>query len=205
MAQLPLTRDALDRGLLPWKSRLWCLLHRQSKPVIRWAIHMIYSKYYHEIYAHKLTNGWLNQEIVLLHDELEFMFVKEYEHDKTKRNDDGTWNLKHKDMKTFYELRAIICVMLDEDTFYLLRFLFMAMMIHEDWDEYKKRMFITAAYWDKYKIIKEIQQGVYDDNYDRLSLRRPVPDDDVKRIQDEDRGIPPGNPGSPDSVGNPHA
>ena len=156
------TKEGLFRGLLPFKSKLWIALHWHSKPVIRAAVHMIYSRYYRKVYVQKIEKGWLNAEIALLHDEIEFMFVKEYEHDQTKRNSDGTWNLKHKDMRMFYEMRAIMCVLLDEDTFYLLRFLFLAMMIHEDWEEYKKRMFVTVAYWDKMRILREIREGTYD-------------------------------------------
>ncbi len=145
--------------LLPYKSRLWVLLHHAFKPVIRKTIDFIYNRYYKEIYAKKMNEGWINQELALLHDELEELFEKEYRHDKTKRNPDGTWNLKHKDMRMFYNIRAIALCLLDEDTFYIMRWFYLMECMHRDWDKYQERLYKTHAYWDWNEIMAHLKEN----------------------------------------------
>jgi len=62
--------DKFFNQLLPYKSRLWHLLHTASKPMIRKSIDYIYDHCYADTYEKKLRDGWINPEIKLFHDHI---------------------------------------------------------------------------------------------------------------------------------------
>ena len=150
---------AFKSQLLKYESPLWTLLHRSSKPLLRAACWQIYNRCYKNIYKIKLEKGWINYEVERLHQNLGELIAKDFCMDPTKfksRVPTSDWthmredvlDFKNKDVRFWYSARAITCCMLDEDSFYLLRFFYFLDLLFRDKEKYQLSKHKSRAYWN---------------------------------------------------------
>ena len=141
--------------LLPYKSKLWKDLHFDFKRMLRNFVNYAVEKKIGPIADKKRADGWINPEIKILHDEI---FGKMLEQEKIGWQ---WWNAQGKNTEReekFWEnMRDAMCVTLDEDSHYLLRFFYMIELLHENYPKFRIEMHKQRAYWNWEKLSQDMK------------------------------------------------
>lgn len=128
--------------LLPDLSPLHRWMHGQMKNWVRELVNKIgESSEMQRIYEIKTDEGWINYEVKLLHDWLGELIEKER----------IVWGPKSngQNERFWTNFRIVLCCSLDEDSYYLVRYLNIMEIAHRDYEklhieDYHK----NRAYWD---------------------------------------------------------
>lgn len=142
------------------------LLHDFTKWAIRRAVRKI-ARRMRPVTEWKLKKGWVNPEIGLLYDDFNWLISL----DEAPTEPGAFRGPDDKNRALFQDLRDIMCVMLDEDTHYGIRFWVLMHRIHEKrWEEaYSIAMNRSNAFFN----YREIYAGL-------LERSKPLP-----RLEDE--------------------
>ena len=117
-------------------SKVGIWIHDVSKQFIRKTVGYL-GKRYTPIVKEKLEKGFSNPEIKLLYDNwTEIIEIEDY----ADKPEDANFKL-------FTQMRDIVCTILDEDSFYLLRFFYLMELFHRDYEKYNIEMHKMRAYW----------------------------------------------------------
>lgn len=130
--------------LLAWdadkKGTLGFMLHRCGKKFLRWAIKQLTHRIMKDVIEYKKKNGWINQEVKILYDDLtEVIRSGRYEEHEIKNNE-GNYRM-------YSDVRDLLCVLLDEDSYYLLRFFYFLDLTFEHENRYRLAHHKARVYW----------------------------------------------------------
>ena len=140
-------------------TEMWKKIHCVSKPMIRKFVHFIAGRYYNTIVENKEKDGWVNPEIKLFYDQLGEVMSIEKEMGMWKGNEwDGKNNgvqvveieraKGHNQQEMLWnDLRNLVCGLLDEDSYYALRFFFLVTLMMRDRDKYIAEFRKTRPQW----------------------------------------------------------
>jgi hypothetical protein len=138
------------------------LLHGTSKKMMRSSVGLL-SKTFDPIIKRKMDQGWINPEIEILWDNIGEIIEKEekaWTRDEQRHRDKhGEKEYVNRDREFWHNLRKILCCLLDEDTYYLLRFFYLIEIFNRDYDKYRIEMHRERAYWNW----EEIKAGLMGD------------------------------------------
>lgn len=149
--------------LLPAYSPLWERLHYDSKLAIRDFVLKQAAKHYKPIYEKKIKEGWINPEIGLIHDifgeiidkeEIVWLRQDAQNADQILLNDDITIN---RNRELWHSIRMIVCCLFDEDSYYMLRMLFLLDALFRNQDKFRMEMHKSRAYWNWDEIKQKIE------------------------------------------------
>lgn len=130
-----------DNTLIPKRSIKGIMLDKMVKAIFLNAVSYA-DGVTHDVAEEKNKNGWINPEIKILYD----IFTEIIEQDERMRNkgEDHVRDL-------YTGLRNVVCVTLDEDSHYLLRFFLFCDLLNEHREEFaaahKKNKWITD--WER--------------------------------------------------------
>jgi hypothetical protein len=185
--------DEIPR-MLVHKSWRWHLLHTVFKFILRAGVDVLYWCI-KGAYKNKIEKGWINPELEILHKDIGEVIESNWRYNKNAWIGEAMCgNIKHlkydnKDVKLWTKGRAIACTFFDEDTYYFLRLLYLLDLTFKHQEQYRIEMHKTRPYWNWQEIAQWMQL-----EEEKLKRRQKFGlDHDVKRIYNEDRGIPPGN------------
>ena len=116
-------------------------IHAIVKKLIRKTVDII-AGHYRPLKIEKLKHGWKNKEIEILYNQFDEMIQWESAA-WTPVADGDDYN-----RKLYHGIRDIVCVLLDEDTHYILRFFYFIELINRDYDKYNIEMHNHKAYWN---------------------------------------------------------
>jgi hypothetical protein len=139
--------------LLPNKSIRWHMLHSMLKPLLRIGIAVMF-RCIKGAYEKKVREGWINPECGILHDEMEEIIRSNWRYNKKMWIGEsmcghiGHLNYKDKDVKMWTKARAIACTLLDEDSYYLLRWFQLLDIQFRDQEKFRLEMHKKRAYWN---------------------------------------------------------
>lgn len=137
------------------KGSLGYILHKPVKIFIRWAVNKLAEKKMNNIIEYKKREGWVNPEIEQLYSD--FMAVcARYEGRAWQTEDDYN-------RRFFHNLFNCVCVMLDEDTYYLLMFLWLLAQIQSNIDKYRLPDHKKAIYWEWEQHKSKVKQWINED------------------------------------------
>ena len=160
------------KSLLPKGSVGWKITHHLSKPILLNSVGYL-SAMLEDVIREKKEKGWVNPEIGILYSNFTEMIEKDY---PIMEVEDG----KYDHIRRFYcGVRDILCAILDEDSHYFLRFLYMLEILHRDYDLYRIEMHKEKVYWDWEIIIK----GLMDDDPAWTGKVRPEMKEIAERIK----------------------
>ena|SRR3990167_3341861 len=140
VTEVLLAKYKQEKSRLGFLSRL---LHGASKWMIRRAVDAI-AKKMQPVIEYKRREGWLNPEIKQLYDDINWLIACD---DHTRAHDNGGGDA---DRRLWNNIRDILCVQLDEDTYYNIRFWVLMHRIHDlRWNEaYDIALNRANAYWN---------------------------------------------------------
>lgn len=141
------------RKLLPASSPFFAILHKIVKPLIRGAIETN-GRMLNPIVEQKKKHGWVNPEVGMLYANL----TEVIELDSKKWRAEG--NFPNSDYLMFCNLRDTLCVVLDEDSHYLLRFFYLVEILNRDYPDYRIEMHKQKAYWNWPEVMEGIRKEV---------------------------------------------
>lgn len=134
----------MEIKLLAWdadkKGTLGFLLHRCGKKFLRFAIDKLANNIMKDVIEYKKAKGWHNQEVKILYDDLtEVIRACRHGEDEVKNN---TGNYK-----VYCDVRDIFCTIMDEDSYYLLRFFYFLDLTFEHENRYRMAHHKARVYW----------------------------------------------------------
>lgn len=132
--------------LLPQGSLKWLVVHKLSKPILINSLGYLRDMF-KDVIAEKQVKGWVNPEAQILYDIITVIM----ERDEIMRGGEGDH------IRQFWaNARDIGVTIADEDSHYMLRFLYLIELLHEFYPLFKIEMHRARAYWD----IEQITEGM---------------------------------------------
>lgn len=126
--------DAQKKGSLGW------ILHRCAKMFIRFAIDKLANKIMKDVIAYKKANGWHNPEVKIMYEDLTEVIRACKHGEEEVRTNTGNY-------KAYSDIRDILCTILDEDSYYLLRFFYFLDLTFEHENRYRIAHHKQRVYW----------------------------------------------------------
>ena len=160
--------------LIPHTSIKGKLIHKVMKPIIMNAMSYM-NGVVDNVIAEKVKNdSWINPEVKILYE----IFSEIIAQDKILRLDEK----ENDSVRAFYcNMRDTSCVILDEDSHYLLRFFLFVELIHENYPKFRIEMHKNRAYWNW----EQIYAGIKKD----IEMRKQGFEDGSKLIHDDGKLI----------------
>jgi len=140
--------------LLAWErekifSRGW-FLHFVFKQGVRLALNFAAEHALRSVLDAKEKNGYANPEVTVYREMLDEMY----------RRNEVCWidspNQKNQDRRLWKNSIRLVCLMLDEDSYYLLRTFYLIEMLHYNYDRLQIEMHKKRAYWNWEEMRAEI-------------------------------------------------
>lgn len=149
--EIPIVPITVINRLLPDLSPLHKWMHGQAKNWIRELVNMIgESKQMQEILARKLGDpGWINPEIQFIYEEVFGQIIEKEKILWTAKNDKTEDGKEIDRNERFWKnLRNVVCVFLDEDSYYVLRAFYAIDIILMNPEKFNIENHKRKAYWD---------------------------------------------------------
>src|SRR3990167_809127 len=127
----------------------WTFLHKIAKRIIRKTVSFV-AKQLAKTIERKQREGWIYPEVALLYLNFNELISK----DAWKWYGHKDW-----DEDLWLNARDILCVLLDEDSYYTLRFFYLLEILNRDYDKYNISMHKNRAYWNWDEIFKGLKEG----------------------------------------------
>lgn len=129
-------------------SKGW-LLHKVGKQFIRFAVNFLAEHILASVIRYKKETGWLNPEIQIFYEDISRIIeIEEARWTWGGKKPKGEYNA---DRRLWTNIRDVLCILLDEDSFYFLRFIYLLSFTFEHAELYDKAMSFSRIYWDRDK------------------------------------------------------